>query len=53
MGGPLAWESVPTFSIDQVDPTVATAAYAGGFVIVGIAWAIGWGCRALLDMIRR
>lgn len=53
MGAPLPWESVPTFSIDQVDPTVATAAYAGGFVIVGTAWAIGWGARQLLSMIRR
>lgn len=53
MGAPLAWESIPTFTVESIDPTVASAAYAGGFVIVGTAWAIGWSCRALLSMIRR
>jgi len=48
-----AWESVPTFSVDQIDPEIATAAFASGFVIVGMAWAIGYGFRSLLDMIRR
>lgn len=53
MGAPLAWEEVPTFSVTEIDPATATAAYAGGFVIVGMAWAIGWSFRAVLSMIRR
>lgn len=51
MMAPLAWESAPTFTIEEVDPAVATAAFAGGFVIVGTAWAIGYGARALLKAI--
>lgn len=53
MGMPLAWESYPTFSIGDVDPAIASTAFAGGFVIVGTAWAIGWAARSLLSMIRR
>lgn len=53
MGSPLAWESAPTFTIEEVDPAIASAAFAGGFAIVGTAWAIGWAARALLRMIER
>ena len=52
MGAPLAWESAPTFTIEEVDPTVASAAFAGGFVIVGTAWAIGRGVRVVLSMLK-
>lgn len=53
MGAPIAWESVPTFTVEAIDPAVASSAFAGGFVIVGSAWAIGWTCRQLLSMVRR
>lgn len=52
MGAPLAWESAPTFTIEEVDPTVAGAAFAGGFVIVGTAWALGRGVRAVLGVLK-
>ena len=52
MGALLAWESAPTFSIDAVDPAIASGAFAGGFVIVGTAWAIGRGVRAVLSVLR-
>lgn len=48
---PVAWESVPTFTIDDIDFDTAGSAFAAGFVIVGMAWAIGWVCRALLRTI--
>lgn len=51
MMAPIPWESMPTFTVDAIDPAVASSAFAGGFAIVGIAWAIGWGARALLRMI--
>lgn len=52
-GAPLAWEAVPEFDITELDPAIASAAFAAGFVIVGTAWAIGFGFRAILSMIRR
>lgn len=52
MGMLLAWESVATFTVDAIDPAVATSAFAGGFVIVGTAWAIGWGFRQVLKAIK-
>lgn len=52
MGAPMPWESIPSFEVDDIDPAVAGSAFAGGFIIVGMAWAIGWGARAILSMIR-
>lgn len=53
MMAPIPWESMPTFTASAIDPAVASSAFAGGFVIVGSAWAIGWAARALLRMIGR
>lgn len=53
MGAPIPWESAPTFTVDAIDPAVASSAFAGGFIIVGMAWAIGRGARAILEFIRR
>lgn len=52
MGAPLAWESIPEFDIELVDPVVAGEAFGAGFVIVATAWVIGFGVRALLSQIR-
>lgn len=52
MGAPMPWESIPSFEVGDIDPAVAGSAFAGGFIIVGMAWAIGWGARAILSMIR-
>lgn len=52
-GSAAPWVMQETFSISDLDNSVASAAYASGFVIVGTAWAIGWGCRAVLNLLRR
>lgn len=52
MGAPLAWESYPTFAMADVDPAIAGSAFAGGFVIVGMAWALGRATRAVLGVLK-
>lgn len=41
------------FDVSDLDPAQLSAAFAAGFAIVGTAWAIGRGFRALLSMIGR
>jgi hypothetical protein len=48
-----AWVAVEPFDIADLDTDTASAAFASGFVIIGMAWAIGWAVRELLNMIRR
>lgn len=50
---PLAWIQQAPFDPNLVDPAVASMAFAAGFMIVGISWALGRGVRAVLDLIRR
>jgi hypothetical protein len=51
-GLPVAWELAVPFDPATIDPVVASAAFASGFVLVGIAWAIGKGFSILLSMLR-
>jgi len=53
LGAPVAWEIQPEFDVSMLDADDLAGAYAAGFVIVGTAWAIGWGFRAVLRMIGR
>lgn len=48
-----SWVAVEPFDIGDIDPEIAGSAFAAGFVIVGMAFVIGWSFRALLSMIRR
>lgn len=49
----MSWTDATSFSVSQLDPTVIAEALAAGFVLVGTFWAIGKGCKLLLDMIRQ
>jgi hypothetical protein len=52
-GGVVAFVATPPFSFDQIDDGVAGSIFAAGFVMVGTAWAVGFGVAAVLKAIRR
>lgn len=45
-------ELVEDFAIEDVDPALASSAFAAGFVLVGTAWAIGISVRVILRAIK-
>jgi hypothetical protein len=47
------WESSVQFDAAELDVEVMATTFAGGFVLVGTAWAIGFAVRTLLRMISR
>jgi hypothetical protein len=49
----VAWTQVPDFDFTQLDVPTASGAFAAGFVLVGIAAAIGKGFGSLLSFISR
>ncbi|MDY6948552.1 MAG: hypothetical protein SXG53_22855 [Pseudomonadota bacterium] len=51
-GAPLAWTTTPAFSISALDPVMASGAFAAGFFIMAMGWAISRGLRVLLDMFK-
>lgn len=51
-GAPLAWTVSPAFSIEALDPLMLSGAFAAGFVLVGTGWAIGYGVRIVLGMLK-
>lgn len=51
VSAPVAWEIQPEFDVSQLEAEDLAGAYAAGFVIVGTAWAIGYGFRQVLRMI--
>lgn len=51
-GAPLAWTVSPAFSIDALDPLLMSGAFAAGFVLVATGWAIGYGVRTILGMLK-
>lgn len=53
LGAPVAWEVQPEFDVSQLESEQLAGAYAAGFVLVGTAWAIGFGFRQVLRMIGR
>ncbi|HTD72155.1 MAG TPA: hypothetical protein VK652_01410 [Steroidobacteraceae bacterium] len=53
LGAPVAWEVQPEFDVSQLESEDLAGAWAAGFVLVGTAWAIGYGFRSVLRMIGR
>lgn len=53
LGAPVAWEVQPEFDVADLEVADLSGAFAAGFVIVGTAWAIGYGFRSVLRMIGR
>lgn len=45
-------ESGEPFSISDLDPSRLGAAYAAGFVLVATAWAIGYGAKTILKILK-
>jgi hypothetical protein len=41
------------FDVSMLDSATMAGAFAAGFVVVGMTWAIGWGFRTILNMIGR
>ncbi len=52
-GAVVAWTVVPPFDPSQIDAPTALGAFSAAFVMVGTAWAIGFGVRTVLSQIRR
>jgi hypothetical protein len=41
------------FDITQIEPSVATAFFTGGFVLFIVPWGAAWGFSKLVESIRR
>ena len=52
-GNVVAWVAVPPFSVANLDYGQAGDAFAAGFVIVAMCWALGKVIGAIFDVIRR
>jgi hypothetical protein len=52
-GNVVQWVSVPPFDVSQLDYGQAGSAFAAGFVIVGMCWALGRAVGAILDAVRK
>ncbi len=52
VGAPVAWVVVPDFDFSQLDAPMASGAFAAGFVLVGVGWAIGRAFGVVLSMLR-
>lgn len=48
----MSWSDATSFAVSQLDPSMVADALGAGFVLVGTFWAIGKGCKLLLDMLR-
>jgi len=49
------WESAvytAQFSTSSIDPEVATTIFAGGFLLFLVPWAIAWGVKQMLSLLR-
>lgn len=53
LGQPLAWSTTPAFSIEALDPLMMSGAFAAGFTLVATGWAIGYGVKTVLSMLKR
>lgn len=52
LGAPLAWTTTPAFSVESLDPVMASGAFAAGFLIVGMGWAVSAGVRFALSLLK-
>ena len=44
--------AVAPFELSQIDPQVATAMFAAGFVLLITPWAAAWGFSQLIKLLR-
>lgn len=51
-GAPLAWTTTPAFAVENLDPLMASGAFAAGFFIVGMGWAVSAGIRFALSVLK-
>ncbi|HEX3912691.1 MAG TPA: hypothetical protein VHW71_04220 [Steroidobacteraceae bacterium] len=51
-GTVVPWVAVPDFDFSQLDSATASGAFAAGFVLVGIGWAIGRAFGVVLSMFK-
>lgn len=51
-GAALAWTTTPAFSIEALDPLMLSGAFAAGFTLVGTGWAIGYGVKTVLKVLK-
>jgi hypothetical protein len=51
-GGVLSWVAVPPFDVSQLDYGQAGSAFAAGFVIVGMCWALGKAVGLIMSVLR-
>lgn len=51
-GAPLSWVVVPEFDASTLDTSQLAQAWAAGFFLVGTAWAIGYGVKTILRMLK-
>ena len=51
-GAPVQWVAVPPFSVAQLDTTQSGEAFAAGFVIVGMCWALGRAVKLIMSVVR-
>jgi len=52
VGAPLAWTTTPAFEISALDPLMLSGAFAAGFILVASGWAIGYGVKVVLSMLK-
>ena len=52
-GTAVAWQAVPPFSVSELDYGEAGQAFAAGFVIVGMCWALGQAIGAIIKPVKR
>lgn len=51
-GAPLAWAEQEAFELSNLDPALMSGAYAAGFVIIAMGWAISRGAQLVLSMLK-
>lgn len=51
-GAPLAWTLTAPFGVDQLEPALASGAFAAGFVLVAMGWVIGRAFGVVLSMFK-
>lgn len=51
-GAPLAWQTVRAFDVAELDPSMLASAWGAGVAVVLMGWAIGFGFRQVLSMLK-
>jgi hypothetical protein len=51
-GAPLAWTATPAFSVEALDPVMASGAFGAGFFVMAMGWVVTRGVRVVLDMLK-